>query len=403
MSADSAGPEQSAPVKVPQPPRRSGRVQDLEAQMQRLRERLRIAVIYGGDKSNEGAVIHQTANPRSWKSYQSVAQDIADALQGLGFRHTILVPDDMRLGEVLRRDGTHLAWLNTGGVQGYNPMCHASAMLEMLGIPYVGHDPLTVGRLDNKHTLKHELLYLDIPTAPFITWHLSRGPFRPNVNSRFIQTFKNHWGPFVVKPVSGRASLHVHLVETQNDLTDAVAEVYQATGNHVLIETYLPGREFCVAVHGLVVAQDGKLLRRSDPFTFATIERVLGPDEPIFTSMDVQPITMERVHVLDLASEASELAQLQELGRRIFVELNLECLVRLDVRRDSHGNLNVLEVNPKPDLKKPRDKEISLVCADLARHGMSYDDLILSMIADRLDLLFSQRRGTVIHLAELME
>ena len=163
------------------PPRRSGRASQLEAQIDRLRDRMRIAVIYGGDKSKHGAVIHRTLNPRSWKSYQAVAQDIADSLQHIGFRHVIVVPDDMHLGENLRRQGTHLAWLNTGGVQGYNPMAHAAAMLEMLGIPYVGHDPLTAGTLDNKHVFKRELLHLGIPTAPFVTWHMARGPFRPSL------------------------------------------------------------------------------------------------------------------------------------------------------------------------------------------------------------------------------
>jgi hypothetical protein len=34
---------------------------------------------------------------------------------------------------------------------------------------------------------------------------------------------------------------------------------------------------------------------------------------------------------------------------------------------------------------------------------MSYDDLILSLIADRIDLLFSQRRRAVTHLTALLD
>ena len=132
------------------PPRRSGRVAELERQLDQLKRRMRIAVVYGGDKSREGAVIHETSNPRSWKSYQTVAEDIANALRRLGFRHVILAADDMNLSATLHREKIDLAWLNTGGVQGYNPVSHAPAMLEMLGVPYVGHDPLTAGTLDNK-------------------------------------------------------------------------------------------------------------------------------------------------------------------------------------------------------------------------------------------------------------
>ena len=49
-------------------PRRAGRVDNLELQLDRLRDRLRLAVIFGGSNSNAGGVIHQTINTRPWKS-----------------------------------------------------------------------------------------------------------------------------------------------------------------------------------------------------------------------------------------------------------------------------------------------------------------------------------------------
>ena len=379
------------------------RIEDLQADIERLAGRLRIAVVHGGDKSTDGAVIHPTANPRSWKSYEAVALDIATALERLGFRQVCLLPDDMRLAERLRQNNIHLAFLNTGGVQGYNPMAHAPALLEMLGIPYVGHDPLTAGTLDNKHAFKRDLVCLGIPTAPFITWHQARGPFRPKVNSRFIRAFKDHWGPFVVKPVSGRASLHVHLVEDEADLPDVVAEVYHATQNHVLIEAFLPGREFCVGACGPVTARSGQLMRRTEPFVFSPVERVFAADERIVTSMDVRPITTDRVRSLDPGADFAEIAQLHELGRQVYLDFNLEALVRLDVRADAAGRLYVLEANPKPDLKYPNGQTTNLICAGLGNYGMDYDDLVLSLLACRLDFLLSHRRSSVPHIVRLLD
>lgn len=375
----------------------------LSAWLDRLRDRLRIAVIYGGDKAAPGAVLHPTYNARPWKSYQVVAADIAEALGRLGFRHVVLLPDDIHLIDRLGAERTHFAWLNTGGVQGYNPMAHAASILELAGIPYVGHDPLTVGTLDNKHAFKRDLACLGLPTAPFITWHMSRGPFRPKVNSRFARAFRAHWGPFIVKPVSGRASLHVHVVDREDDLPDAVADVFEATMNHVLIEGYLPGREYCIAACGPVVAQDGRLERRADPFVFSAVERVLDDDERIVTSMDVKPITVDRLRPLDPDADAEVLGELNELGRQIYLDFNLETLVRLDLRADVAGRLCVMEANPKPDLKAPSGRGTNVICAGLGRHGMSYDDLILSLLADRVDFLLRHRRHAVRHLAELAE
>lgn len=384
-------------------PRRSARIELLEGQLQRLLERANIAVIHGGDKTESGAVINPTQNTRAWKSYREVAVDIVEALQSLGAQHVSIVPEDMRLGQRLRDENIHVAWLNTGGVQGLNPMAHAAALLEMLGIPYLGHDPLTAGTLDNKHAFKRELVALGLPTAAFMTWHLGRGPFHPASNRRFAESFRNFRGPFIVKPVCGRASLNVRYVEHADDLSRTVAEVFEATNNHVLIEKYLPGREFCVAVCGPVTARDRRLMQWGHPFVFSMIERVFEPGERIFTSMDTKPITGQRAHCLDPEQDGKVIGALSDIAQRVFLELHLETLIRLDVRMDAAGRLFVLEANPKPDLKRPSAEKTSLVCIGLDRCGMGYEDLILSLLADRLDLLLCERRGTVTNLSRLLD
>ena len=384
-------------------PRRTNRIEELQDQIERLKKRVRIAVIFGGDKRIEGAVINPTFNPRSWKSYETVAKDIATALKKLGFRHVQVIPEDMRIGERLREQRIDMAWLNTGGVQGYISMSHSAAILEMIGIPYIGHDPMIAGILDSKHIFKHMLKALDIPTASFMTWSLAHGPFTTANNERFNEVFNNYSGPFIVKPVSGRASLNVHLVEDLSTLPEVVYGLCEATENHVLIETYLPGREFCVAICGPVVSKQGILQRDDTPFTFAAVERRLDKNEKIFVSMDVRPITSNRLKILDPEYDADIIQRLNKLANDVFQEINLETLIRLDVRMDGEGNMFVLEGNPKPDLKAPTTEKTSLVCASLSSYGMSYEDLILSLFADRLDLYLRQRRGSITNLAKLLE
>ena len=94
--------------------------------------------------------------------------------------------------------------------------------------------------------------------------------------------------------------------------------------------------------------------------------------------------------------------EIHALGRQVFEELDLETLVRLDLRADAAGRLYVLEANPKPDLAAPSVERTSLVCAGLPEHGMSYDDLVLGLLADRLDILFCRRRGSAHRLLELL-
>ena len=390
----------------PAPPRTAARrtidMALLEEQLERLKSRMRVAVIFGGNKSIPDSVVYRSHNTRSWKSYEVVAQDIADALRRRGFRYVELMPDDMRLGDRLCRQGIHMAWLNTGGMQGYNPAAHASAMLEMMGVPYIGHDPLAASMLDNKHAFKRIAAAAGIPTPPFTVWHMERGPFRPDLNSRFKRTFADYAGPFVVKPVCGRASLHVHVVADLAGLPEMIAEVYRVTENAVLIEQFMPGREVCIAVSGPIIAPRGRLVRSARPFTFAALERALTADEQIFTSMDRRPITQDRLRPLDCDRDASLLAEMRRLAHETYLEFNLGSLIRLDLRADEHGSLFILEANPKPDLKKPGQDVTSLIGAGLAEVGMDYDDLILSLLADRLDFLSTHRPAVLQHIFELM-
>ncbi|MEG4530909.1 ATP-grasp domain-containing protein [Microcoleus sp. D2_18a_D3] len=363
--------------------------------------KLRIAVVFGGDCDRPGSVIYKTHNPRSWKSYEVVAREIAKALAEIGFQQVFVMPDDMNLPEQLKQKNIHLVWLNTGGVQGYNPVCHTPALLEMLGMPYVGHNPLNSSILDNKHAFKRELQSVGIKTAPFMTWHPSQGILQPNLHQRFAIAFGDYQGPFVVKPVSGRASLHVHFVEKIEGLSQAVSEVHRSTHNTALIEKYLPGREFCVAVCGYVKYAKGGFSKNTKPFAFSTIERVLEPDEPIFTSMDQKAITADRGRLM--GGEEPELKQkLIELARTIYWEFSLNSLVRIDVRSDADGSLYVLEANPKPDLKHPGENVTSLVALGLAEYGMSYNDLIFSLLADRLDYLLTQHIEIIPHIVDLL-
>jgi D-alanine-D-alanine ligase len=370
----------------------------LPAYLEVLRERMHIAVVYGGDKRSDGAVIRATHNTRPWKSYRVVAEDIAGALRELGFAHVVTLPDDRSLAAELERHKIDLVWLNTGGVQGYNPVSHTPAMLEMLGVPYVGQNSLTASILDNKHVFKRVLGALGIRTAPSFAWHPAWGAADPTRDDRFAAAFGAYRGPFILKPVSGRASVLVLTAETVDEVAARAAQIHEETQNTVLIEPFLGGREYCVSVCGPVVQAAGSLVRLEAPFAFSAVERVFVDGETIFTSMDVKPISADRVRLLDGEDDRPVREELLELARQIYRNLELESIVRVDVRADAEGNLYVLEVNPKPDLKKPTADVTSLVTTGLAEHGLDYQALVLSLLADRLDNLLHYHPGDVDHL-----
>lgn len=385
---------------------RSNRQPDTDfvhALLDRIKCEIPVAVVHGGDRSVEGAVIRQTRNPRSDKSYELVARDIANALLRLGFKHVELIPEDMRLGERLKQSAIGLVWLNSGGTQGFSSTCHASSMLELFGVPYIGHNPMNAALLDNKHTFKYVMNGLLIDTPEFLVCDFKSRTEIDSVVSRFDQTFHGYGQSFVVKPVSGRASHHVHCVEGKAAALETARQVHLATGNLVLIERFLPGAEYTIAVNGPLVSVNRQLTQLEGPFAFSAIRRVMDEDELIFTSMDVKPIGPDRFHVLDPDVDSGEVDALSAIAEKIYNGCDLETLVRIDIRADQNGRLYVLEANPKPDLKQPSTSGFSLVSAGLGLCGMDYDDLILSILASRIHFLLTHRRDMIPQIADLLE
>jgi D-alanine-D-alanine ligase len=100
--------------------------------------------------------------------------------------------------------------------------------------------------------------------------------------------------------------------------------------------------------------------------------------------MDKKAITDDRASLVPAGKLRDDLC---EMARRIYREMDLETLVRIDVRADENGRLHVLEANPKPDLKRPTAGKTSLVSIGLPEQRMSYADLVFGLLADRVHSL----------------
>ena len=183
-------------------------------------------------------------------------------------------------------------------------------------------------------------------------------------------------------------------------LPAVIEEVYGKTGDLVLIEKFLQGREFCISVTGRTISRRGEILRCREALAFGALERIFAPGELIFTSMDARPINGSRFKEVD-PRDGSLWTEMHRIARDVFLEFNLGSLIRLDLRADETGKLCILEANPKPDLKYPSAGVTSLVSAGLAQTNLDYDDLIMSMFADRLDFLLRHRRGSMKHILDL--
>jgi len=128
------------------------------------------------------------------------------------------------------------------GLHGPCRESHVPALCEYLNIPYTGSDPLTLALTLHKGRTKEILAYRGVPTAPF------RVIERVSDLERMPLPF-----PLFVKPVaegSGKGIFVNNLCETPAELAERVPFLLERYEQPVLVETYLPGPEFTVAILG---------------------------------------------------------------------------------------------------------------------------------------------------------
>ena len=128
------------------------------------------------------------------------------------------------------------------GLHGVSREAQVPAMLEMLRLPYLGSDPLTLALCLDKARAKEVLAYNGVATAPFVV-------------IRTMDEFEDARVKFpsIVKPLHEGSSKGIYnscVVRTPEDLEREVRTILATYNQPALVEEFLPGREFTVAILG---------------------------------------------------------------------------------------------------------------------------------------------------------
>ncbi len=255
------------------------------------------------------------------------------------------------------------------GMHGPSREAQIPAMLEMLQIPYLGSDPLTLGICLDKARAKEILAYNGIATAPF-TVVRSMEEFE-DVRVRF---------PSMVKPLHEGSSKGIYnssVVRSTEELEHEVRTVLSTYGEPALVEEFLPGREFTVALLG-----NGDEVRVL-PVVEIKFDALPAGVNPIYSyeakwiwdSVEAPLEIFECPAALEPALQ-EEIASLCVDAYRV---LGCRDWSRIDVRLDAAGLAHIIEINPLPGiLPRPEDNSCFPKAARAA--GMSYNQLINAVL-----------------------
>ena len=247
------------------------------------------------------------------------------------------------------------------GLHGFGREAQVPALLDAYEIPYTFSDALGQALTLHKGMTKHVVRDLGIPTPDFAVVS------DPHDIDLIDLPF-----PLFAKPVAegtGKGITALSKIDHAADLRRVCLTLLQTFSQPVLVETYLPGREFTVGIVG--TGKDARAL--------GAMEVILNPDaERHAYSYD------NKEHYENLVRYAAvddpEAKQAMEISLQAWRGLGLKDGGRIDLRSDAHHVPHFIEVNSLAGLN-PIRSDLPILCGLV---GMPYHQLITDILNSAL-------------------
>ena len=218
--------------------------------------------------------------------------------------------------------------------------------------------------LDKART-KEILSYHNIPTAKFLSVE--------SIDE--LENFKLNF-PVMVKPVaegSSKGIFNSSFIKSFDELKNYLIKSLTDYQQPFLIEEFLPGKEFTVALLGN--GNDTQVL----PIVEINFEDF--PDDLVkIYSFEAKWIIDTRDNPLNIFSCPAKIDKplynkISEIALRTFKVLRCKDWSRIDIRLDASGEPNIIEINPLPGiLPNPSDNSCYPKAARTA--GLSYEEML---------------------------
>lgn len=250
------------------------------------------------------------------------------------------------------------------GLSGHADCEHLpAAAIELLGIPMTGARALTLGLCVNKQRTN---CLLDGAGIAVPEWTVASTSGADIGWDRF---------PAIVKPVAEDASAGIHSHSVVRDRTElaAVLRLGSRYWDRMIVQRFVPGREFNLAIVGDEVLPHAEIDFSTLPDELppvVTFAAKWEPDTPEYRG------TVARCPAV-MPDDVAE--RLVGLARRVWSAVDGKGYGRVDVRVDDRGEPWVIDVNPNPDLSPDAG-----LARQAAAAGWVYEELIARIAADAL-------------------
>jgi D-alanine-D-alanine ligase len=259
------------------------------------------------------------------------------------------------------------------GLNGIGREAQVPALLDAYNIPYTFSDPLVMSLTLHKGMTKRVVRDARVPTTAFA---VVTGPD----DARSIDFDP----PYFVKPVAegtGKGVSPDSIVRRRENLGATCRNLITAFQQPVLVEPFLPGREFTTGILGTGVdAQvlgtiEVNLLKSAEPNVYSYINKEQCEERVAYSL--VHPQDDETVKSAEkIALDAWKVLGCRDGGR-------------IDLRCDVDGQPMFMEVNPLAGLH-PEHSDLPILCTKL---GITYEKLIERIMASAVKRVRRTKTG----------
>lgn len=259
------------------------------------------------------------------------------------------------------------------GAFGVSREAQIPAMLDMLQIPYTGSDALTLAICLDKARTKEILSYYKVATAKFFV--ADKIEDAENQNLEY---------PLMVKPISegsGKGIFASSFVHNKEELKREIKRITSEYNQSALVEEFLSGREFTVAMLG----NNGDV--RVLPAIEIRFDKYPAGVKPLYSyeAKWILDTKESDFNVFDCPAKLD--TELEKKVNKICLETYrvLKCRdwSRIDLRLDKYGEPSIIEINPLPGIMPDPTENSSFPKAARAA-GINYNDMINTVLASAI-------------------
>lgn len=291
---------------------------------------------------------------------ESTIQELENAIRCLGHRTTRIGNARALAGRLVKGERWDLVFNVAEGLHGRSRESQVPCLLELYGIGYTFSDPLVCAVTLDKAVAKRLVASAGLATPGFCV--VASPADLAQVKLAY---------PLFAKPLAegtGKGIDDHSRIDTPAGLEKTCLRLLEKFRQPVLVEEYLPGREFTTAILGS--GNESRVLGTME------IEILQSPDvsKAIYSYQNKEKCE-QLVRYSAMAAGALR-QEVEALALASYRTLDCRDAGRVDIRLDAAGKPGFMEVNPLPGLH-PQHSDLPMIAT---QQGMAYPELIGKII-----------------------